>query len=78
MAATFVYGVPRGNVFGVPDGYRGFYGDPAAWVPLKPESVSRVHSLGGTILGSSRGGMDPDRILDGIIAQRINIVILIG
>jgi len=61
MCATYVYGVPQGNVFGVPGGYSGFYGDAAKWVSLRPDVVSRIHTMGGTILGSSRGGMDPEK-----------------
>lgn len=30
------------------------------------------HKLGGTILGSSRGGFDADKILDGIEKRGIN------
>jgi len=76
MCLTYAYGVPRGNVFGVPNGYRGFYS--CDWLPLTPEDVSRAHSAGGTLLGSSRGGMDAGRIAEALAAQRVNIVFLIG
>jgi 6-phosphofructokinase len=33
---------------------------------------------GGTILGSSRGGFDLDRILESVQANGINIVFVIG
>jgi len=39
--------------------YRGFY--EGEWMVLQPENVSRIHSLGGTILGSSRGGMEVEK-----------------
>lgn len=61
MCLTYVYHVPRGNVFGVTDGYRGFYGGDECWRVLQPENVSRIHTMGGTILGSSRGGMDVEK-----------------
>jgi 6-phosphofructokinase 1 len=78
MCLTYVYGVPRGQIFGVPNGYRGFYTNTDAWTPLVPDEVSRIHTMGGTVLGSSRGGMDPTKILDALIDKNINIVILIG
>jgi 6-phosphofructokinase 1 len=31
---------------------------------LTPESVEGIHNLGGTVLGSSRGGFDHVKILD--------------
>lgn len=36
------------------------------------------HQQGGTILGSSRGGFDLDRILESVQANGINIVFVIG
>jgi len=51
------YKVPE--VYGIKWGYRGFYDDfPNNWVKLTPESVRDIHHLGGTIIGSSRGGFD--------------------
>jgi 6-phosphofructokinase 1 len=47
------------EVWGIKWGYRGFYEDfPNNWVELTPESVDMIHNLGGTVLGSSRGGFN--------------------
>ena len=36
-------------------GYSGFYDD-ESWVRLTPENVKEIHTQGGTVLGTSRGG----------------------
>ena len=45
---------------------------------LTPQEVTHIHKSGGTILGSSRGGFDADKILDSFVEQGINQVYLIG
>ncbi len=77
MCMHYVYGMKRGSVFGIPCGYKGFY-DGAEWRVLDPDSVSAIHEQGGTVLGSSRGGFDLDRILDALEKRGINMVFLIG
>lgn len=57
-------------------GYRGFYSLP--WINLTPERVSEIHTVGGTVLGSSRGGFDLDKILDALEANRISHLYVIG
>mmetsp|Transcript_21519 Transcript_21519/g.44881 ORF Transcript_21519/g.44881 Transcript_21519/m.44881 type:complete len:281 (-) Transcript_21519:1044-1886(-) len=55
-----------GEVYGIQGGYRGFW-DPAPYLQpllLTPEMVDNIHHEGGTVLGSSRGGFDLDKILD--------------
>ena len=78
MCATYTYGVRPGGVRGVLNGYRGFYDESVAWVPLTPAAVSRIHLTGGTVLGSSRGGFDARRILAALARERVDIVVLIG
>jgi 6-phosphofructokinase 1 len=75
MCLHYVYGTRE--VFGVPNGYAGFYGS-APWQLLTPASVSSIHTLGGTVLGSSRGGFDEDRILGALEAKGINMLFVIG
>ena len=53
------YKVP--TVYGIQYGFKGFYQYP--WVLLDNEKVKNIHHLGGTILGSSRGGFDKDKII---------------
>jgi len=51
------YGVKE--IYGIKWGYRGFYEQfPKHWMPLDPKVVENIHDLGGTILGSSRGGFN--------------------
>eukprot|EP00695_Tsukubamonas_globosa_P001504 TRINITY_DN2531_c0_g1_i1.p2 TRINITY_DN2531_c0_g1~~TRINITY_DN2531_c0_g1_i1.p2 ORF type:complete len:98 (+),score=23.24 TRINITY_DN2531_c0_g1_i1:173-466(+) len=52
MTLYFGYGVKK--IYGIQYGYEGFYKHP--FVDLTPDLVSGIHHLGGTILGSSRGG----------------------
>lgn len=64
------------TVFGVRHGYRGFYQD--NWIELSAELVESIHKLGGSILGSSRGGFDLIRIVDAIETRKIDQVYIIG
>ncbi|CAB9522014.1 phosphofructokinase 5, chloroplastic [Seminavis robusta] len=69
------YGVE--NVYGVPEGYRGFQ-SPEDWRPLDETVVANFHNLGGSVLGSSRGGYDTKAIVDSLAAQNINMLFVIG
>ncbi|XP_040383278.1 LOW QUALITY PROTEIN: ATP-dependent 6-phosphofructokinase 2-like [Oryza brachyantha] len=71
-----LYGVRRGGVFGVRNGYRGFYSEEL--VPLEPATVHHWHKAGGTVLGTSRGGFDLGRIVDAIERHGFNQVYAIG
>jgi len=77
-ALHFTYGVKEGNVLGVPNGFRGFYEEGSGLRVLTPKAVSAIHLEGGTVLGSSRGGFDLERILGAIVEHRINILFIVG
>ena len=67
------------EIHGVKWGYKGCYTDiENNWIKLTPSVVKQIHKEGGTMLGSSRGGFDADKILDSFVAQGINQVYLIG
>jgi len=71
------YGVTR--ISGIQYGYRGFlpeYNLP--FLPLDPDLVDDIHTTGGTILGSSRGGADISTIVDSIERMNLNILFTIG
>jgi 6-phosphofructokinase 1 len=71
------YGVPA--VLGVRDGYSGFSAEaprPPLW--LNSELVNNIHQLGGTLLGTSRGPVSPDIIVDFLQQRGINILFTVG
>ncbi len=67
------YGVH--NIYGVRYGLQGFIPEyEHDLVNLTPESVSDIHNMGGTVLGSSRGPQSIEKIVDCL--ERINIRLL--
>jgi 6-phosphofructokinase 1 len=71
------YGIQR--ISGIRNGYRGFlpeYGIPV--MPLDPDIVDDIHTKGGTILGSSRGGSDVEAICDSLERMNLNMLFTIG
>ncbi|CAO2035395.1 unnamed protein product [Urochloa humidicola] len=71
-----LYGVR--DVFGVAAGYRGFYGGDEDHVRLDPAAVDDWHKKGGTVLKTTRGGFDLDKIVDGIVARGYTQIYAIG
>lgn len=72
----FAYGIKR--ITGFRYGYEGMIARGRTPEPLTPETVSRIHHQGGTILGSSRGEQDPVNVVDSLEALGINILFVIG
>ncbi|MCR5289883.1 MAG: ATP-dependent 6-phosphofructokinase [Treponema sp.] len=72
------YGVRRINGFRY--GYKGFLPEHGfASMPLDPEMVDEIHKIGGTFLGTSRGGGNRVvDIVDCIERQNINQIYIIG
>jgi 6-phosphofructokinase 1 len=71
------YGVS--GVLGVRYGYSGFSSEsssPPMW--LNAEMVNHIHQLGGTLLGSSRGPVSPDIIVDFLEQRGISILFTVG
>ncbi|MFH1152576.1 MAG: ATP-dependent 6-phosphofructokinase [Pseudomonadota bacterium] len=71
------YGVR--NIYGVRYGLEGFipeYGHDM--MDLKPESVSNILDMGGTILGSSRGTQSIETIVDCLERMNIGILFMVG
>lgn len=73
----YSYGVDR--IYGIHSGFRGFH-DPAywPWSNLTPEKVRGIYEKGGSVLGSSRGGFDVDKILAACKAKGVNQIYVIG
>ena len=61
------------DIWGIRWGYKGFYTNTDTnWVKLDTKEVRDIHKKGGTMLGSSRGGFDADKILDEIKRRKVN------
>jgi 6-phosphofructokinase 1 len=72
-----LYGI-NGIVYGIRGGYKGFYDASLPPLILTPNLVENIHHFGGTILGSSRGGFDIDKILSFIKQKNIKQLYVIG
>jgi 6-phosphofructokinase 1 len=73
------YGVRR--ISGIRYGYMGFLRDEAQFSvrDLSPETVDDIHKLGGTFLGSARGGgREVSRIVDAMERLNLNMLFTIG
>jgi 6-phosphofructokinase 1 len=77
LSLHYHYGVDK--VYGFRFGYEGLvrrYGhEPLA---LTPEGVARIHELGGSVLGSSRGPQDPAEMVTTLEDLKIGILFAIG
>ncbi len=73
----YQYGVTR--ITGIRNGYRGFL--PEYKLPtmeLNPDVVDDIHNMGGTLLGSSRGGGNIPIVVDEIERLNLNMLFTIG
>jgi len=71
------YGVR--SIYGIRYGLQGFIAKyQHSLMPLDPEVVSKIHELGGTILGSSRGEQSIEAIVDALERQNFNMLFMIG
>ena len=71
------YGISR--ILGFKYGYEGLrskYNHPV--IELTPEMVSNIHLTGGTLLGSSRGDQDTEKMVDTLEILNVNILFCIG
>jgi len=77
MGLHYRYGVK--DIIGIRYGFQGFipeYGH--EYLVLYPELVKDIHTLGGSILSSSRGHQDIGRIVDSLSEMKVNILFCIG
>jgi len=72
------YGVKR--ISGIRYGYKGFLPEYQYGVkPLDPDKVDDIHKLGGTYLGSARGGgKEVSKIVDAMEQLNLNMLFTIG
>ncbi|XP_027368640.1 ATP-dependent 6-phosphofructokinase 2 [Abrus precatorius] len=69
-----LYGVR--HILGITGGYRGFYSTKP--LPLNPSLVHHWHTMGGTLLQTSRGGFHLHNIVDAIQNHAFTQVYIIG
>lgn len=72
-----LYGV-EGEILGIRGGYKGFYDKDLPPIELNKKWVDDIHHIGGTVLGSSRGGFDIDKIINFLKARKIKQLYVIG
>jgi 6-phosphofructokinase 1 len=71
------YGVE--TILGFRNGYQGLVAESGLEpITLTAALVDRIHEQGGTILGTSRGAQDPDRIIDRLLEYGVNILFVVG
>jgi 6-phosphofructokinase 1 len=71
------YGIDQ--ITGFRNGFAGMIGDATLPpVALTPALVHDINGQGGTILGTSRGAQDPQRMVDQLLAHQIDILFVIG
>lgn len=71
------YGVSK--IYGIRGGYRGFTS--LGWeapLELTSEFVEHAHHIGGTLLGTSRGGFDAEKIVEWLKAKNIHQLYVVG
>jgi 6-phosphofructokinase 1 len=76
---SYRYGVTR--ISGIAYGYQGFLKNEPKYTPieLNPDVVDDIHKIGGTMLGSARGGgQEVSRIVDALERLNLNILFTIG
>ncbi|MGE5256244.1 MAG: ATP-dependent 6-phosphofructokinase [Hyphomicrobiales bacterium] len=79
VVLSLFYNYKVRTVFGFPYGYEGLtprYGHRPK--ELDPETVSRIHEYGGTILGSSRGNQDVGEMVDTLDRMNLGILFAVG
>lgn len=72
----FGYGVRR--ISGFRYGYEGLVSWGEKPIALTPDVVMHVHEQGGTMLGSSRGNQEPEKMVDTLEALGIQMLFVIG
>ncbi|MDD5704525.1 MAG: ATP-dependent 6-phosphofructokinase [Kiritimatiellae bacterium] len=74
---VFDYGIK--TIYGIRYGYRGLVARHGlSPMMLDTEVVDTIHTLGGTILGSSRGQQDTGEIVDTLTRMNINLLFCVG
>ena len=80
VVRSLMLGYKVKNVWGFRYGFKGMLKTPPAPpMRLDTDIVDEIHKVGGTILGSARGGGEyPDEIVDTLMRYKINMLFVIG
>ncbi len=74
---AYNYEVPR--VLGVRNGYMGLSPDSGLkMVEMTSAYTDHIHDMGGTVLGSSRGPVPPEVVVDTLVRESIDILFCVG
>ena len=74
---SFDYGIK--TIYGIRYGYKGLVAEQDLTpLLLDPDTVDTIHTLGGTILGSSRGQQNTAKIVETLMRMNINLLFCIG
>jgi 6-phosphofructokinase 1 len=77
IVMSLYYNYESTEIYGIVNGYKGFY-TPGSIIKLTPKDVLDIHTKGGTILKSSRGGWDLKKIMSSIDEHEFNQIYIIG
>lgn len=80
VVRSLILGYKVKNVWGFRFGFKGMLKvPPAPPMRLDTDIVDEIHKVGGTILGSARGGGEyPDEIVETLIRYKVNMLFVIG
>lgn len=79
LVMTLHYGYGIAAIYGFKYGYAGL--NPEAGHPLldlNPENVRNIHTMGGTILGTSRGPQSPEVMVDTLEQCNVRLLFAVG
>jgi 6-phosphofructokinase 1 len=67
------------RTYGIQFGFSGLVKESGHEVKLlTPDVVDGIHTMGGTILGSSRGNQDPEKMVDRLVELGVSVLYTIG
>lgn len=77
IVMTLYYNYSVSEIYGIFGGYRGFYSKECI-KKLTPNDVANIHSTGGTLLKTSRGGWDLEKIVNSLEKNGFNQLYVVG
>ncbi|CAN0147665.1 unnamed protein product [Ectocarpus sp. 6 AP-2014] len=78
LVETMLLTYKADKVYGIRGGFAGFYDEATPAVELTSEGVEFLQHQPGSVLGSSRGGFDLDKIIKFLVDNKVNQLYIIG